>query len=247
MTGDRAFWPALRATTIARVGLDRTGDAPTLADTLRFQLAHARARDAISATLDVGAITAALAPLATQVVSSAARDRAQYLLRPDFGRRLDRASGDALRAGPFEAAFIIADGLSPAAANESAAPFIKACMSILADWRFAPVIFAHQARVAIGDEIGARLAASIAVVLIGERPGLSVPISMGVYLTYDPCPGRSDAERNCISNIHAAGLSPEQAAAKAAWLMREALARKLTGVGLKDEANEAPRLPQSQS
>ena len=236
MAVERNLWASLRATTIARVGLGRTGDAPRLEDLLALQLAHASARDAVGAALDVARLTQELQSLPVQRVASRACDRVQYLRRPDLGRQLDSGNADSLPAGPFDAAFVIADGLSAKAVNDNAVAFITACMARLASWRFAPVVLAQQARVAIGDEIGSRLAASLAVVLIGERPGLSVPHSMGVYITYDPRPGRTDAERNCISNIHANGLSPDEAAQKAAWLMSEALTRKLTGVDLKDAA-----------
>ncbi|MDF2120251.1 ethanolamine ammonia-lyase subunit EutC [Roseiarcaceae bacterium H3SJ34-1] len=239
MAVERNLWASLRATTIARVGLGRAGDAPPLGDLLTFQLAHARARDAVGTTLDVARLTAELQPLHVRQVSSLARDRIQYLRRPDLGRQLDRSWADDLSRGPFDAVFVVADGLSAKAVNDNAAAFISACMDRLASWRFAPIVLAQQARVAIGDEIGSRLEASLAVVLIGERPGLSVPHSMGVYITYNPQPGRTDAQRNCISNIHADGLNPEQAAQKAAWLMSEALARKLTGVDLKDAAPDA--------
>jgi len=239
---ERNLWASLRATTIARIGLGRTGDAPRLDDLLSFQLAHARARDAVATALDVPRLAAGLQPLPVRLVSSRARDRVQYLRRPDLGRRLDSGSADDFPAGPFDAVFVVADGLSAKAVNDNAAAFITACMARLPAWRFAPIVLAQQARVAIGDEIGSRLAVSLAVVLIGERPGLSVPHSMGVYITYDPRPGRTDAQRNCISNIHADGLSPQHAAQKAAWLMGEARARKLTGVDLKDAAPDADLL-----
>ncbi|WP_428484880.1 ethanolamine ammonia-lyase subunit EutC [Rhodopila sp.] len=227
-------WAALRATTRARIGLGRTGDAPPLRHLLDFQLAHARARDAVHTPLDTAAIAQALAPLPTVTVRSQAADRATYLRRPDLGRQLDPASHGAL-TGIWDVVFVIADGLSPVGVGRHAAPLLRACLARLPGWSVAPVVIATQARVALGDDIGARLDAQLCAMLIGERPGLSVADSLGVYLTYQPRPGRRDAQRNCISNIHQDGLSYDAAADMLAWLMTEARARKLTGVELKDD------------
>ncbi len=232
-------WLALRATTRARIGLGRTGDALPISEILDFQLAHARARDAVHTPLDTASVAASVAPLPSITVRSRAADRDQYLRRPDLGRQLDPDCH--LPAGPFDAAFVIADGLSPIAVQVQAAPLVKACIARLPHWSIAPVVIATQARVALGDGIGAALKARIVAVLIGERPGLSVANSMGIYLTWQPRIGRSDAERNCISNIHADGMSTEAAADMLAWLMNEACVRKLSGVNLKDDRVAATR------
>jgi ethanolamine ammonia-lyase small subunit len=227
-------WIALRGTTRARIGLGRTGDALPVKDILEFQLAHARARDAVHTPLDTDAIARSIAPLPSLTVRSKAPDRETYLRRPDLGRQLDPACQAGL-TGTRDAVFVIADGLSPVGVQLHAAPFLKACLDRLPGWSVAPIVIATQARVALGDEIGAHLQADLCAVLIGERPGLSVANSLGVYLTYQPRIGRKDSERNCISNIHADGLSYEAAADMLAWLMTEARRRKLTGIALKDD------------
>jgi ethanolamine ammonia-lyase small subunit len=231
-------WLTLRATTRARIGLGRTGDAPPLAHLLDFQLAHATARDAVHTPLDVAAVAGALAPLRTIAVRSRAADRATYLRRPDLGRALDPACHRAL-AGSFDVVFVLADGLSPIAVQRHAPAVLHACLGRLPGWSIGPIVIATQARVALGDDIGARLNATLCAVLIGERPGLSVADSLGIYLTYQPTPGRLDSERNCISNIHGDGLSHEAAADMLAWLLREARHHRLTGVGLKDDRSAA--------
>src|ERR1700733_47640 len=184
-------WAALRATTPARIGLGRNGDAPPLKDVLAFQLAHARARDAVHTPLDIAALTEAIAPRPFVTVRSQAPDRETYLRRPDLGRRLDPACRTN-PSGPWDAVFVIADGLSPAGVALHAPRLLHACLSRLTGWAIAPIVIATQARVALGDEVGALLQATLCVVLIGERPGLSVPNSLGVYLTYHPRPGRRD-------------------------------------------------------
>jgi ethanolamine ammonia-lyase small subunit len=203
---------------------------------LDFQLAHARARDAVHKPLDVAAFAAELGHLPHEVVRSRAPDRATYLRRPDLGRRLDPACLPQLPAGQWDAAFVVADGLSATAVQRHAAKLLHAVLPKLPQFRVAPVVIATQGRVALGDEIGEALGATLCAVLIGERPGLSVADSLGVYLTFGPRLGRRDSERNCISNIHpAGGLSHEAAATKLAWLMSEAARLRLTGVGLKDD------------
>ena len=173
-------------------------------------------------------------PVAAVNVHSAARTRAEYLRRPDLGRRL--AADVVLETADYEAALVIADGLSALAVERYAMRTIQALGERLADWNLAPLVIARQARVALGDEIGARLGARMVVVLIGERPGLTSPDSLGAYLTYAPQPGRSDAERNCISNIRNQGLAPEVAAYRLWFLMTEARRRRLSGVDLKEDA-----------
>ena len=243
----RAIWRELAALTPARIGLGRTGSAQTTEETLRFALAHATARDAVHTPFEAERVAGAITALGpdTVVVESAATSRQVYLLRPDLGRRLCEASRARLadRAGePVDLALVVADGLSSSAVHAHAAAVVAALLPQIEreGWRLGPVVVARQARVALGDEVGEILGARLALVLIGERPGLSSPDSLGLYLTHAPRPGRSDGERNCISNVHGAGLSAEVAAFKAVWLMKEALARRLTGVGLKDESDGAP-------
>lgn len=230
-------WARLRAATPARIGLGRAGDGlPTWA-MLDFQLAHAKARDAVHAPFEPGRVAADLAGLETARVRSMAGDRTTYLQRPDLGRRLDPDSAVALPTGPYDAVFVIADGLSATAVHRHAAPFLRAALDRLPGWRVGPVVLAEQARVALGDAVGERMGAAVVAMVIGERPGLSASDSLGVYVTYAPRTGRLDSERNCISNIRPPdGLSYPVAADKLAWLMTEARARKLTGVGLKDDA-----------
>ncbi len=233
----------LRDLTPARVGLGRAGASLPTQALLEFTLDHARARDAVHAELDISAIAAGLDALRLQTlqVSSSAQSRKDYLRRPDLGRKLGAASRDLLasgRHGPCDLAVVIGDGLSPSAVNAHAVELVRRLVAVLARGRIqlGPVVIASGARVALGDEIGALLGARMAVILIGERPGLSAPHSLGAYLTFAPKIGCSDAMRNCVSNIHASGLSYDEAAFKIAWLVREGLARGVTGVALKDES-----------
>jgi ethanolamine ammonia-lyase small subunit len=230
-------WGRLRRATPARIGLGRVGDAPPVGAMLDFQLAHARARGAVPAPLETTALAAALCEMPPVTVRSQAQDRSTYLRRPDLGRQLDPDCLKELPARAWDVVFVLADGLSATAVQQHAPKLLQAILPKLAGWKIAPAVIATQGRVALGDEIGGALGARLCAVLIGERPGLSVANSLGVYLTYEPRPGRRDSERNCISNIHpAGGLSAEAAAAKLAWLMTEARHRRLTGVELKDDA-----------
>lgn len=239
-------WADLRRFTPARVGLGRAGNALPTSAHLDFMEAHARARDAVHAALDAEALGRALAPEASLVVRSAARDRAEYLRRPDLGRRLAEGEAGRLPAGGCDLALVLADGLC-ATAVQRHAPVVVA--GLLAAVRArglvvaAPVI-ALQGRVAIGDPIGEALGARAALVLIGERPGLSAPDSLGAYLTWQPRVGRTDAERNCVSNIRPEGLPPAAAVDKLLWLIGAMFAAELSGVGLKDEQ---PALPAGQA
>lgn len=228
-------YDALRAATAARIGLGRAGDALPTAPLLDFQLAHARARDAVHTEIDIDAVAAALAGHEIVRLRSQAAGRSDYLRRPDRGRRVDPVGLAALRGGEFDAAFVIADGLSATAVNSQAAALVGATCDLLGDWRIAPVALVEQGRVAIGDEIGVALGASLVVVLLGERPGLSAADSLGAYLTWQPMIGRRDSERNCISNIRPGGLSIAAAADQLAWLMREARSRQISGIDLKDD------------
>ena len=216
-------WAKLRATTRARIGLARVGDAMATADVLAFQLAHAKARDAVHTKLDVAALKAEIGRPVVEVFSEA-ESREVYLRRPDMGRRLHPDCESLLAPGDYDAVFVIADGLSATAVEANAAAMLAAALERLTDLNIAPVVIATQARVAIGDDIGERLGARLCAILIGERPGLSVAESLGIYLTYDPRRGTRDSARNCISNIHRqGGLSYATAGDTLAWLMREAL------------------------
>lgn len=231
-------WATLRGLTPARIGLARAGDALATRDQLELRLAHARARDAVHADLDVAALRSALEGMGPVIgVRSAAADRARYLQRPDRGRVLADGESARLPAAGGDLAFVLADGLSPVAVQNHAPGIIAAITARLPDWQLAPLVIATQARVAIGDEIGFALGARFVAVLVGERPGLSAADSLGIYLTHAPRPGRMDSERNCISNVRPpVGLSYEVAADKFARLIREADRLGLTGVGIKDDA-----------
>jgi ethanolamine ammonia-lyase small subunit len=250
-------WEVLRQFTDARIALGRSGVSLPTAAHLAFQLAHAQARDAVHHPLDAQALAPrlkqawpgqAFAPLQ---LHSAANDRARYLQRPDLGRCLDATSrlavgqthlpqSDGLR--PFDLAVVVADGLSALAIERQAAPFLAALQVRMASeaWRLAPLTVVREARVAIGDEIGERLGAKAVVVLIGERPGLSSPDSMGLYLTWMPRVGLTDVSRNCISNVRPAGLSYADAAYKLHHLLTLSRQRQLSGVDLKDDTPIAP-------
>ena len=224
-----------RHATRARIGLGRAGDALPTSAILGFQLAHARARDAVHGQVDFTALAEELAPAPTIRVRSRAKDRTVYLARPDLGRQANPADLPEA-ACQCDIAFVIADGLSAVAVERHAVPLFQAVMKRLGGFNIAPIILGEQARVAFGDEAAAAYGAQIAIVLIGERPGLSVPDSLGAYITFHPRSGRRDSERNCVSNIHADGLSYEVAADKIAWIVREALRLQLSGVSLKENA-----------
>jgi ethanolamine ammonia-lyase small subunit len=229
----------LRDYTPARVELGRAGPSVPTRALLEFQLAHAKARDAVHLPFAVQSLVLELRQrnIESVTLASAARNRDEYLKRPDLGRCLDAESRD--RVSPlrseYDAAFVIADGLSALAVHRHAVPLLEILRGDL-EWRIAPVAIVEQGRVAIGDEIGQLLGASLVVVLIGERPGLSSPDSLGAYLTWQPRPGRTDAERNCISNIRAEGLAYPLAAHKLLFLMEESRRLKLSGIRLKEDA-----------
>ena len=236
-------WAQMRLATRARIGLGRAGDAMKSADVLDLQFAHAMARDAVHARLDSAALAAEIGSgIRSEALRlhSSASNRAEYLQRPDLGRRLNEASLALLSEQPadeVDLAVVIADGLSALAVERHAAPLLQELLPLLETWNLAPVTIVEQGRVAIADQIGAALNAQISVILIGERPGLSSPDSLGAYITWDPRPGRTDAERNCISNIRAEGLGYAQAAAQLGYYLTEARRRRLTGVALKEETN----------
>jgi len=231
--------------TPARLALGRVGAGMPTDEVLRFGWAHAMARDAIHAALDVAKLEAALQEQrwSTLQACSRATDRVTYLRRPDLGRVLDPHEPAKLRAmnvAPGRLCVVIGDGLSSLAVDRHAAPLLAALKPLLAEeLESAPVVIATQARVALADDIADVLSSKLSIMLIGERPGLSSPDSLGIYITHAPFKGRSDADRNCISNVRPEGLSYAAAAFKLAWLVREALQRGLTGVDLKDESDLA--------
>ena len=242
MSGVRSNpWHKLRALTQARIALGRAGVGIPTAAQLDFQLAHARARDAVHRALD----PAALGPHFL-LAHSACPDRASYLQRPDLGRVLDDASRSMLKAAApasCDLALVVADGLSALAIEQNVPPLLAELLPRLAGWQLAPMVIVQQGRVAVGDQVGSLLNARAVAMLIGERPGLSSPDSMGIYLSWAPRAGLTDASRNCISNVRPAGLAYAQAAHKLHYLLEQARARGLSGVALKDETDsEATQL-----
>lgn len=242
-------WSQLRPLTPARIALGRVGTSLPTAAHLDFQLAHAQARDAVHLAFDPAPLQAALKRRGRNslLLRSAAPDRHTYLRRPDLGRRLSDEAATQLRGAAavqgsgYDVAVVVADGLSALAVHRHAAPMLEQIEALTAhqDRSLAPVVLIEQGRVAIGDEVGELLDARMVIVLIGERPGLSSPDSLGLYLTYAPRVGLTDAARNCISNIRSEGLGYAQAAHTLGYLLREAFARRLSGVQLKDQADQA--------
>lgn len=234
-------WTELRRFTSARLALGRAGDSLPTDEVLEFGLAHAKAQDAVHEALDVEDIVRDLAGAGFEslTVQSEAHDRAEYLRRPDLGRNLNAEGRALLRESQGKApsiTFIIADGLSAMAPARHAVPVLPEVARKLEGWRIAPVIIATQARVALGDEIGEILGAEMTVILIGERPGLSSPDSLGIYLTYKPRIGCTDADRNCISNVRPEGLSYQAAAHKLFHLITEARRIGASGIAPKDKS-----------
>jgi ethanolamine ammonia-lyase small subunit len=240
------LWTQLRHFTRARIGLGRSGGSLPTAALLDFTLAHAQARDAVHKLLPADELISTLRDEGFHdpvLVQSRASDRMQFLLRPDLGRQLDDTGHDTLSdlSTGYDAVFVVCDGLSSIAPMRHAIPLLHAILPQLDGWKVAPVVVATQARVALGDRIGELLHSLIAVVLIGERPGLTAPDSLGVYLTWDPKSGRADAERNCVSNVRPEGLPYDEAARKVTYLMREARRLKQSGVELKDDSETVTR------
>jgi ethanolamine ammonia-lyase small subunit len=231
-------WSFLRRATAARIALGRTGDSLPTRRVLEFQTAHALAQDAVHEAFDAEALARDLTEFAPVIVTSRAETRQEYLQRPDLGRVLAEDSQRALTRGAYDISIVAADGLSAGATAAHAPALLRALQPYFRDLSLAPLIVATQARVALGDEIAAALGATCVIMLIGERPGLTSADSLGAYLTYAPRPGVTrDAERNCVSNIRPDGLPIEDAARLIVALVRLALARKLTGIALKqDEA-----------
>lgn len=238
-------WAGLKSFTRARIALGRAGSSIPTAEVLNFGYAHAAARDAVHIPLDTAALEQQLgqAGFDTLQLQSAAPDRHTYLLRPDLGRKLAEDSASMLAAHPlkdFDLLLLVGDGLSSLAVKNHALPLLEEIRRIATPaWNIAPIVIATQARVALSDEVGFLLRARVVLMLIGERPGLSSPDSLGLYLTYQPRPGRQDSERNCISNVRPEGLNYAAAAAKAVWLVREAFATGLSGIALKDQSDIA--------
>ncbi|VVQ06543.1 Ethanolamine ammonia-lyase light chain [Pseudomonas fluorescens] len=239
-------WLELRRLTPARIALGRTGTSLPTSAQLDFQFAHAQARDAVHLPFDHAGLSAQLTERGREslLLHSAAADRNSYLQRPDLGRKLSDESAQALRnyaaahPGGVDLAIVVADGLSALAVHRHTLPFLNRLEEQMSadGWSMAPVLLVEQGRVAVGDEIGQLLGAKMLVMLIGERPGLSSPDSLGLYFTYNPKVGLTDAYRNCISNVRLEGLSYGMAAHRLLYLMREACRRQLSGVNLKDEA-----------
>jgi ethanolamine ammonia-lyase small subunit len=237
-------WAQLRRFTAARIALGRSGVSLPTAPQLAFQLAHAQARDAVHLELDDATLAQDLAGalgLPCIRLHSAAPDRATYLRRPDLGRRLDPASASTLGGGRFDIGFVVADGLSALAIERHALPFLRCWLDTLApaSLSVAPLAIVKQARVAVGDEVAQLLGVDLVVVLIGERPGLSSPDSMGLYLTWQPRVDMTDERRNCISNVRPEGLDYDSAARKLHYLVAEARRRGLSGIALKDDSDDA--------
>jgi ethanolamine ammonia-lyase small subunit len=237
----------LRSLTAARVSLPMSGHSLATSEVLAFQMAHAQARDAVHVALEAERFARRLRDelhgLAAQDVNvlalrSCAVDRVSYLRHPQMGRLLDPESAGRLKSGPWDLAIIVADGLSALAVERNAIPLVAALLPKIAesDWTLGPVTVVQQGRVGIGDPIGERLGVGCSLMLIGERPGLSAADSMGAYLTWGPGSGRTDADRNCLSNIRSGGLNVEAAAARLMRLMNMARAMKMTGVALKEGA-----------
>ena len=239
-------WLELRRLTPARIALGRTGTSIPTGAQLDFQFAHAQARDAVHLPFDHAGLSSQMAERGRDslLLHSAAPDRHSYLQRPDLGRRLSDESAQTLRdyalanPGGVDLAVVVADGLSALAVHKHTVPFLTRMeeQTHAEGWSLSPVILVEQGRVAVADEIGQLLGAKMVVILIGERPGLSSPDSLGLYFTYNPKVGLTDAYRNCISNVRLEGLSYGMAAHRLLYLMREACRRQLSGVNLKDEA-----------
>jgi ethanolamine ammonia-lyase small subunit len=235
-------WKPLKKFTTARIALGSAGVAIPLIELLQFRLAHAHARDAVYSVIDENRLTEELKTFALPVYSlhTKAGSRNEYLQRPDMGRQLNETSAAQINqaAGHSDIAFILADGLSASAINHHAVAMLNCLLPLLQESGFAvaPICIVSQARVAVGDEIASLLKARLCIVFIGERPGLSSPDSLGVYLTYKPAPGITDEQRNCVSNIHANGLPYASAAEKIYYLVKESFRMQYSGVHLKDNA-----------
>ena len=235
-------WDALKQFTAARIAMGRAGTSIPVSHLLQFNLAHAHARDAVYSVLEAGALHASLLRLHLPVLHlhSQARNRQEYLQRPDLGRLPDEASLQIVQqhSSSGDVSIVIADGLSARAVNAHAAPLLQIVVPMLqtAGYTCSPICLAQQARVAFADPVAHGLGARLSIMLIGERPGLSAADSLGAYLTYQPSPGLTDESRNCLSNIRPQGLPYQLAAQKIFYLVQESLRRGLSGVQLRDES-----------
>lgn len=242
--GKRNLWDKLKEFTSARIAIGRTGNSIPVKNSLEFKLAHAHARDAVYSKLDSEKLQHDLEVHKLPVIhlKSQAVYREQYLQRPDLGRRIDEEAYNLLKPhkGNYDIAIIIADGLSATAINQNTVPLLEILIPAftMAKFSIAPLCLIEQGRVAIGDDVGAVLNAKLSLILIGERPGLSAADSMGAYITYSPKPGLTDESRNCVSNIRPQGLTAHLAAEKIFYLVQQAIRRQLTGVQLKDDADD---------
>lgn len=234
---ERDAWHALAAHTPARLALGRVGNGLSTVRVLEFQLAHARARDAVLQRFDAPAVAAALNRPGTLLLATEAVERETYLMNPDAGRRLSNASRERLQHGRYDAVLVIADGLSATAIHSHGAALAKLILAALPALNWAPVAIVSGGRVAIGDEIADALGAELCIVLIGERPGLSAADAVGLYLTFSPRPGVTrDSDRNCISNVRPGGLTLADATHRLVWLLNESRRLRLTGTALKEDA-----------
>ena len=234
-------WDALRRLTAARIGLKRSGASLATAPLLEFQLAHARARDAVHEALDEVGLEKDLIALGlpVQTIASQAKDRAQFLMRPDLGRRLSPAAEHTLAAkkGSYDIAFVISDGLSASAAQKHATSLLGEIIPALKDWRIAPLVIVRLGRVGAGDAVAAALGATCVVILLGERPGLTAPDSLGAYLTWKPRADTAEADRNCVSNIRPEGVRYADAGRTIVHLLRAMRAGGVSGIALKDDSD----------
>lgn len=240
-------WAHLREYTDARIALGRSGASMPTSECLSFQLDHARAKDAVLDPFNSEMIIQQAESLSARVaiqLESAASDKREFLMRPDLGRKLSDVSSEELRGYQFNTKFdlsvTVSDGLSARAIHQNFAPFMKEFLPLVADLSLSPMTVVSRGRVAVADEIGMITGAQISVILIGERPGLKSPDSMGIYMTREAKPGTTDERRNCISNVRPEGLSYALAASKLNYLIRESLRRGISGVELKDEQKTFP-------
>ena len=239
-------WGDLKQLTSARIALGRAGGSLPTGEWLAFKLAHAKARDAVHCAFDAKRIEQAFEALGTEsvIVDTMAANRMIYLQRPDLGRRLGEASRALVgrRSGAFDLVIIVSDGLSATAVHEQVPPLASLLLPQLQtdSWKLAPIVIARFGRVVLEDEIGALIGADIALMLVGERPGLGSPDSLGAYLVYGPKPGNTDADRNCVSNIRPEGLDHQRAADVIVYLLNESRRRKISGIDLKDERRTLP-------
>lgn len=242
---ERDTWQILKKYTNARIALGRAGSTLPTQEILQFKMAHALARDAVSSEIDRTCLAESFRSMGihTIVVQSQVTDRNDYLRNPNKGRVLDNQSKEQLQSlkdKPMDLCIVVADGLSADAVNLYAVPLVDLLIRKLDNWTLTPVILARYSRVALSDPIGEIVGSRIALILIGERPGLSAPRSLGAYLTYQPKTGNTDEKRNCISNIHPDGLTLGLAAAKIVHLLYQMRTKQISGILLKDDQSDLP-------